>query len=917
MLALLLMLMSSSASFSQLPTGRPAISYLISSIDSSSSRLPQEKPYLHFDKPYYAFGDTMWFKAYLLQPTSYSTRSGILYADIANDSGKLISQYRLIISNGLCPGNIPLDTTIFTEGNYTLRAYTSWMRNFPEEQYWYSHFYITGKTSHSWLVQQATEQQGNDSLRLHLQFSNWNKSPLSNTTLQIKELNGKKVLHKGEVQTNKDGQLSLNLLLPQKTASLALTATDKGQGKTAVVPIILRRPQNTDIQFMAEGGQPVAGIPIRIGFKAIAEDGRSVEVTGEVRNSKQETVTTFRSIHKGMGSFVFTPKEGENYTAILSQPIQKSYPLPAVKSTGTVLQLDRASLIDDNNDSLAFTISASIAIAGSSNNYYLIGQSAGEVGYAAIINFSKAGSSNKSNNSTNTKSYTINIPKSVFLTGITRFTLFNNNNQPLNERLVFINHHDNLRISINTDQPNYNPRDSIALHISINDADGKPSTGSFSLAVTDDSQVKQDSLRTNIISHIQLSSELKGYVEEPGYYFLEGQQAEALDNLLLTQGWISYNWEQVFHPGPIAYPAEPQYMIKGRVSNIFNKAIANSQVLLYSRRPVFLKTAISDKAGMFSFSDFPALDTPRFLIQAKNKKDKSNNVGIDMIKETPAPLFHATEQPSAIPWYINSDSTLLHYTQARSKEQEAAEARLALAEGLLLPNVTVTAKKKIEGSFNLNGPGQADQVLNAADMDKDYKMTLLDICRKQIKGFNTTGGISINMTPLKLIVDGVNAAIVGIQIMDILESFTAEDIKGIEVMYHSSYSWSYDARFVNGARSGFGHIFAYLEITTRSGQGPDQRNTAGYSFKSLPRFSKPAQFYSPRYPVKDSSNHDTDLRALLYWDPNITTDSTGKAVVWFYAADKPIDYTITLQGCDIYGNLGSRTSKINIAVKKK
>ncbi|MDB5134417.1 MAG: hypothetical protein JWP37_1020, partial [Mucilaginibacter sp.] len=66
--------------------------------------------YLQFDKPYYAIGDTLWFKAYLLNSyLTSSSQSGIINVAIANDSNKIIKRYRWPAQGGLSQGNINLD----------------------------------------------------------------------------------------------------------------------------------------------------------------------------------------------------------------------------------------------------------------------------------------------------------------------------------------------------------------------------------------------------------------------------------------------------------------------------------------------------------------------------------------------------------------------------------------------------------------------------------------------------------------------------------------------------------------------------------------------------------------------------------------------------------------------------------------
>ena len=66
-----------------------------------------------------------------------------------------------------------------------------------------------------------------------------------------------------------------------------------------MIPVPLNRPENTDLQFMPEGGYLVAGIPSRIGFKAIVEDGRGTALEGKILNSRLQEVAGFKSVHKG------------------------------------------------------------------------------------------------------------------------------------------------------------------------------------------------------------------------------------------------------------------------------------------------------------------------------------------------------------------------------------------------------------------------------------------------------------------------------------------------------------------------------------------------------------------------------------------------------------------------------------------
>jgi len=535
--------------------------------------------------------------------------------------------------------------------------------------------------------------------------------------------------------------------------------------------------------------------------------------------------------------------------------------------------------------------------------------------------------------------------------------------KPLNERLVFVDRHDNLSIQFMPDKPGYNARDSVALQIKVTDIEGNPVSGNFSLAVTDDAQVKTDTLNSeNINTRMLLTTDLKGYVEQPGYYLSSktSEAWQALDNLLLTQGWIGYDWGQVLNPPVFAFQPEHDLTVKGSVTNVFNKPVKGTNVLLFSKLPAILMDTTTDKDGRFVFDSFPRVDTPIFVLKAVNKNGKSFNVGIS-VDEVKPPEFIKPFSPMMMPWYVNSDSTLLNYTKNYALIKQRENFPMG---GHILKEVKITAKKIVHGSQNLNGPGEADLVLDEKDMEAAGKKTMLQLLQENVKGFREgafAGGNSwmaitdkflsayvtdlnpssqwyfINGKPVKLIVDGISVT----QVMkadpremdavfylmrNYLKSHAAEDVKGIEMIHTAGYAAAYLSRYdpgdlITDALHNIPPIdispsdIAFVEITTRGGHGPVIDNTPGmYLYKPLP-VSWPKQFYKPKYAVKDTTKHLPDLRSTIDWEPNITTDANGEAKLWFYAADKPSTYTLIIEGADMNGNLGYKTGKIVVGGK--
>ncbi len=918
----------------------------LSAVAGMRDRFPIEKLYLQTDKPYYTLGDTLRFKAYLLNADFLkpAKRSGLLYIEIDNGYGTCVKRIMAPLISGLSWGDIAFDDKLFTEGSYTLRAYTNWQLNFGEDYIFKKDIYISA-LSGSTLVKATFKLENGvekDKVSASLYFAGLNRAPMRLKDMQLKIMNGKHNLFKNNATTDMSGSLDVNFDLADKTAikNLSIQVQELGKGTDTAklsIPVILNRAENTDVQYLPEGGNLVAGILTKVGFKAIGEDGKSTEITGKVLNSKQLEVATFKSVHKGIGVFEMTPQTGETYTAQVTLPgnVVKSYPLPAVNPTGTAMRIN-----PKGKDSLEIVLTATPDLLASNAGYYLFGLTRGLVCYTALISF---------------KSPVVKkvVGKNMFPGGIAHFTLLNNASQPLNERIVYIDHNNNLQIIIASHKPVYTTRDSIALAITVKDKDGKPVRGSFSMAVTDDSQVRADSTNSNMVSNLFLASDLKGTIEEAGYYFETSspQRTAELDNLLLTQGWIGYDWKAIFNPvvQQPQFVAEPEFIVQGKVTDMLNKGVEGSEVLLFSRKPQLVKTTFTDKNGVFTYKDLYPVDTAEFKIQARNKNGKSFNVGIEMLNEFKPPRFAPLGQ--IMPWYVNSDAELLNNSSTKAAQLKA-EADYK-GEGHLLKTVVIADKKIVKGSHNLNGPGEADQIFDEQDMLKAGKTTLRKLIEQNVKGFDIKtappgGG---NETPpttkphrmsyklfekeLHLVFDGIDLdefypdppvkwiqkRLDRKQFMDTyLDYYSAEDIVGIEVMYNMRYNQSYGAQMIHGLdrdRSGFGFDApAYIEITTRSGKGPLMKLIPGtYLHKPLP-FTLPKEFYRPRYTIKNSNTAPgTDLRSTIHWVPQLLTDAAGKATVSFYSADNAANYTLLMEGTDLNGNVGYKRQQIKITAK--
>ncbi|PWG78498.1 hypothetical protein [Pararcticibacter amylolyticus] len=898
-------------------TLKPSVNRLIARVEAFNSNL-SEKLYLHTDKPYYVAGDTLWFKCYLLNERllEASDRSGILYVELANDSNVVVKRIMLPVFQGLSYSQIALHEDIFPEGGYTLRAYTNWMRNFGEECFFRKRFLIGRPTDKSWLLNYGLrlgKEQNTGKAYLSLKITRVDSVPVGLRELQVHIQDHRKTWFRKNLDTNVDGTVNLVFDLPEKIdpGSLTLSLQDlrKGEENRQIhTPVKINRPEKLDLQFLPEGGVLLAGAEGRVAFKALNEDGLGANVSGKVYNSRQQIVAEFRSSHLGMGTFGLVPEPGESYYAKISLPDGsfKSYPLP-LNNSGTSLMIRN----DFQSDSIEVLINASADISRLKQPFLFVAQSKAEVRLAASV-------------SLNNGFVRFKIDKRVFPQGICRLTLCGPDSLVRNERLVYIHHGDNLHIQLSPDKNSYTRRDSVSLRVKVTDRDGNPVRGSFSMAVTDNSQVRTDSPGSySIVTYLTFGSYLKGHIEDAAYYAdpaSDPQKWNALDKLLLTQGWSGYGWNDILKPErTFIYAAEKEFMVKGRVLNAFNKAVARSGVSLLSRRPLLFADTVTNERGEFVFTGIFPVDTASFFIQAKNRKGKSFNVGIVVDEYVPPVCSH--DQSKMVPWFVNTDTVSLNATRNRVVLRNE---QIKASKGLLLREVTIKAKRIIPDSKNLNGPGEADVVLDEKYLEKAGRTNLEDLLSRNVKGFGTRTSksgeryYSIQTMAVHLIIDGIDTGFFfpgGMSFYDFLKQYfdyyDAEEIKGIEVMTSGRFQMSYTSRFLGPMEKPWDH--AFIEVTTRGGKGPFLKKTVGtYLYKPIP-FTTPCAFYSPKY-TPESIPDGTDIRPTVYWDPNIITDKQGEATICFFTSDNPGVYSVIMEGTDLAGAIGA--GRTRIVVKK-
>ena len=164
----------------------------------------------------------------------------------------------------------------------------------------------------------------------------------------------------------------------------------------------------------------------------------------------------------------------------------------------------------------------------------------------------------------------LKIPVQDFPSGVAQITLFDAQDVEQCERLVFINPQKQMRIAVQTDKEKYQPREKVTVEIAATDENNLPLEANLSLAVTDDNLLSfADDKQGEILSKLLLEPDVTGKIHEPNFYFDANKEKaqQALDCLLMTQGWRRFTWEEIRENVPFEpeFEAEESGVIRGIV----------------------------------------------------------------------------------------------------------------------------------------------------------------------------------------------------------------------------------------------------------------------------------------------------------------------------------------------------------------
>ncbi|HEY8929779.1 MAG TPA: MG2 domain-containing protein [Mucilaginibacter sp.] len=760
---------------------------------------PVEKAYLQFDKPYYAAGDTIYFKAYvtLRERHRLSDQSGVLHVDLINPYNKIDQSIKLQLVNGLASGDFSLPDSL-PRGRYRVRAYTRLMSGEDEPAFFECEL------------------------------------PVNNINTQ---------------------HISANPSIKNGTAA------------------------KTDIQFFPEGGTLVSGIISKVAFKAIGTDGKGVAVSGGIFDSGNNKVCSFSSAHLGMGSFNLLPQEGQSYTARIKYPdgSKGEAKLPATATSGLALTV--------NNDALP---QVNIKIEA---NQACFAQNKGK-DYTMVVYSGGTGTIITCRLDTNI--IVLDVAKRHLLTGVATITLFSPEGEPLSERLFFVQNYNVLKVDLKTDQTVYSPRGEVKINLNVKNRADSASAGHFSVSVVDESKVAIDENDEHtILTELLLTSDLKGKVEQPNYYFtnINDETNRNLDLVMLTHGYRRFAWKQLLNDSTARTTVQPEKGIEiaGVAETMGGRPLSKAVVSLiapFSGWP--LTTGTADDKGRFRFVDLVFRDTAKFILQAVNAKG-GNNTQLVYAPDGPVPVTPLRYNETAP---TDTADAMKAYIKNSIKQNEQLFAQ-GKATGKMLKEVKIKDRKT--RPVVMTDYGIVDYTLKGSDIIPGSSLVnRLDYMIPGVRFERSNPGdnafvykrvtVSYPPVPMRVVVDGIQ-----MEPEFNINSLSAATIDKIEVITNPTSSDM--------------HTEGAMLITLKYGHTADEISSKGILPIHVPGFYKAREFYSPKYEAAETSKL-SDLRTTIYWNPEIVTNGDGNASLNYFNADAKGTYRVTIEGIDNKGNLG-------------
>jgi hypothetical protein len=663
-----------------------------------------------------------------------------------------------------------------------------------------------------------------------------------------------------------------------------ITDRPNSEGIPKIRPDELQKEQ-LNLSFFPEGGSLVQNVTSRVAFKTTTKNGDDAVVTGSVYNDKNEKVVEINTEYQGMGSFELTPDAGKYYAKVSSKGHDYRFNLPAALPTGYSLTIDNSSaekidvLIKKNVNTKSEPMGLSISCRG------------------VLYAFEEI-------NPDTENAIVFKCLKNLLPSGVAQITLYNASGEILGERLAFVNHQSQMKINVSQNKSTYQPFQKVNMDFQLTDAQNNPVESTFSLSVRDGSTSSNNPYSNNILSDLLLSSEIKGYVENPGLYFQADDNAHrmALDLLLLTQGWTRYSWKQMAGKTTfnIKQPVEKEMVIDGNIASVLlknKKKNVDVSMILLSDSSSQQGKCRTDSVGNFNFALLDFKGDAKLILQSKVKNKRKDTIIMLNRQFSPDPQPYTATSLNITQHFKTIKDTLLNTEKDTTDEYTPKNQKnLSMSEReYLLKNVTVKEKSRpMKVSMKYDVVKEMDKMEDTGEWEPTDAYGFLSKTNKYVSYIPQPNG------KIKLTYKGKNVI------------FVLRDSKAFatEIGDDSYNSGTDNSGNKDATNRGFKITMPLIDeiesisivedFNTMSRiQGGNMRDpsknviaviTPKKNYQPVPNgvrstifagYSYTREFFSPQYSSYRTPN-ENDYRRTLYWNPDVKTDKKGHANIVFY-----------------------------------
>lgn len=628
------------------------------------------------------------------------------------------------------------------------------------------------------------------------------------------------------------------------------------------------KSKNVNLEFYPEGGNIVAGLRSRIAFKATNKNGESIDVEGAVYNQSNQVVANFNTLHKGMGIFDIIPEIGKYKVKALYNGKEHSFNLPEVLPSGYVLNVN-------NQDSTYLFINLQKSPEYIADSIGVSVSCRGKIYAFETIYWDQ-------------DSYFLRLAKGNMPTGTLQITVFDAQGKIYAERLTFNNSQGYLPLNVVQKEREYLPFEKITLDFLLKHKNDNPIETSFSLSVRDSDTEVPTFYENNILTDLLLSSELRGYIDNPSYYFEKDDKyrRQKLDLLMMVQGWRRYDWQQMAGLTPFepVHPIEKGILVEGTILSVFGKKkrenIEVTKLITNKDSGFSVGSCLTDSVGNFNFLlDIDGVWQMTLQTKEKNKKkDYRVLLNRNFSPEPKTYSYYETLFRKRQKYNIKGDEQLTDTVIAPLTDEEKEELSKVSDNVKAHWLEEVVVKKKVD---------------RLEDEGYEYASMIYDV-EEEVDKIRDEGGYEeqdiyeflMDLNPYfawrtlrcgrKFYYKSHRVIFIVDNMRSSAKNIFVNRIKSLAIVENDLGTHKYLTESQLASMKKFVAVYIYTDRTKGK-----RRENKGIRPTKLVGYSVPTDFYNPDYTVGIPAD-EKDLRRTLYWNPNVKTDSNGKASVSFY-----------------------------------